>query len=102
MIYYDKINENQKSVIYPNLGTFLKRINFQSYLHNRCHDLEMMSINLSDIAVLNIKGTDYHCIISEINKSGAINPRQNFDLTEKRGTLKKKNLSSYIKRLKKF
>ena len=27
-----------------------------------------MSMNLSDIAILNIKGSDYHCIISLISK----------------------------------
>ena len=33
----------------------------------------MMSMNLSDIAILNIKGFDYCCIISRISKSKAIN-----------------------------
>ena len=42
----------------------------------------MMSINLSDIAILNIKGTGYCCIISLISKNPAIN-LQNADLTEK-------------------
>ena len=32
-----------------------------------------MSMNLSDIVILNIKGADYHCIISGISKSEAIN-----------------------------
>ena len=32
-----------------------------------------MSINLSDLAVLNIKGFDYHCIINLISKNEAIN-----------------------------
>ena len=43
----------------------------------------MMSANLSDIAILNIKGSDYHCIISLISKNEAINLMQNGDLTEK-------------------
>ena len=30
-------------------------------------------MNLSDIAILNIKGSDYGCIISGIGKSEAIN-----------------------------
>ena len=47
----------------------------------------MMSINLSDIAILNIKGCDYGCIISLIGKNEAINLMQNADLTEKSGTL---------------
>ena len=40
---------------------------------NRCHNLSMMSINLSDIAVLNIQASDYHSVISLISKSKAIN-----------------------------
>ena len=54
---------------------------------NRCHDLLMMSVYLSDIAILKIKGSDYCCIISLNSKSEAIHLLQNADLTEKRGTL---------------
>ena len=43
----------------------------------------MMSINLSDIAILNITGSDYHCIISLVSKNEAVNLLQNVDLTEK-------------------
>ena len=46
----------------------------------------MMSKNLSDIAILNIKGFDYGCICSLISKNEAINVMQNADLTEKSGT----------------
>ena len=46
----------------------------------------MMSMNLSNIAFLNIKGSDYCCIVSEIRKLEAINLMQNTDLTEKSGT----------------
>ena len=48
------------------------------------------TVNLSDIAILNIKGSDYCCIISLISKNEAINLLQNADLTEKSGTLKRK------------
>ena len=47
----------------------------------------MTSINLSDIAILIIKGTDHCCIISLISKDEAINLLQNADLTEKSGIL---------------
>ena len=47
----------------------------------------MMSINLSDIAISNIKGSDYRCIISLISKNKAIQLTQNTDLTEITGTL---------------
>ena len=43
---------------------------------NRCHDLLMLSMNLSDISILNIKGFNYYCIISRIRKYEAINLRQ--------------------------
>ena len=43
----------------------------------------MMSINLSNIAILNIKGSDYHCIIRLISKNEVINVMQNADLTKK-------------------
>ena len=45
-----------------------------------------MSMNFSDIAILNIKGSDYCCIFSWISKSVAIKLLQNGDLTEKSGT----------------
>ena len=45
----------------------------------------MMSLNLSDIAILN-KGSDYHCIINGISKSEVINLMQNADLTDKSRT----------------
>ena len=46
---------------------------FQPNVCNRCHDLLMMSMNLSNIAILNIKSSDYCFIISLISKSETIN-----------------------------
>ena len=43
----------------------------------------MISMNFSDIAILNIKGSDYFCIISLISKNKTINLMQNADLTKK-------------------
>ena len=42
-----------------------------------------MSMNLSGIAILNIKDSDYRCIISLISKNEAIQLIQNADLTRK-------------------
>ena len=46
-----------------------------------------MSINLSHIVILNIKVSDYCCIISLTSKNEAINLIKNAELTEKGGTL---------------
>ena len=43
----------------------------------------MMSMTLSDIAILNIEGTDNLYIISRISKSETINLMQNINSTEK-------------------
>ena len=42
---------------------------FQQNVCHRCHDLLVMSTNLSDIAILNFKGSNYCCIISLIRKN---------------------------------
>ena len=70
---------HQKSVIFVTIGSF----KFQPNVYNSCHDLLMMSINLSDTAVLNIEDSDYCCIISFISKNEATNLFQNADLNEK-------------------
>ena len=49
-----------------------KGFKFKINVCNRCHALLLMFINFSDISIWNIKGADYHCIISGINKSELI------------------------------
>ena len=79
---------NQKSTIFFTICIFLdKEFNFHLDVCNGCHDVLMMSMNLIDIAILNIKGADYCCIIYRINKSEAINLMQSIHLTEKKGKL---------------
>ena len=76
---------NQKSAIFVVfLDTGFK---FQPDVCSTCHDLLMMSMNLSDIAILSIKGADYCCIISGISINEAVNLLQKADLKEKSGTL---------------
>ena len=79
MIYYERIvvsedidvNKSSKSKecdIYHYWVFLNKGFKFQRYVCNRSHDLLMMSMNHSDIAILNIKSADYRCIISGISK----------------------------------
>ena len=97
-VYYDRIdvykgidvNKTSRSKeydIYHYWYLLNYSFKFQPIVCNRCHDLLMMSIKLSDIAILNIKGSDYHCIISLISKKDSIKFMQNADLTEKRRAL---------------
>ena len=57
-----------------------------------------MFVNLNNIAILNIKCSNYRCIISLISNNEAMNLMQNADLNEKSGALQSiKNWFSYIK-----
>ena len=94
MLYYDRIDVSEgidvdktsasKECDIFHFWHFLnKGFKFQPTVCNRCHDLLMMSMKFSDIAILNIKSVDYLCIISGISKSEAINLMQTINLTKK-------------------
>ena len=98
MIYYDRIDVSEG--IDVNKTSASKEYDICHYLYflnnsfklqpnvcNKYQDLLMLSVNLSDSAILNIKVSNYHCFISLISKNEAINLLQNADLTEKSGTL---------------
>ena len=70
MIYHDRIdipegidvNKTRESKEYDiwHYWYFLnKGFKFQTYVSNKCHDSLMISMNLSDIAILNIESSDY-------------------------------------------
>ena len=80
------IKANPKSAIFVAIGIF-KGLEFQPNICNGCHDLLMMSMNLKNINILNIKGADYCCITSGVSKSEAINLMQNIKLAENSRTL---------------
>ena len=97
MLYYDRIDVSERIDVDKTIASkgcdichywyFLNySFKFQANVY-KCHDLLMMSINLSDIAILKIKGSNYCCIISLISKNEDINIMQNADLTEKNGIL---------------
>ena len=91
MLYFDRIDISEGTDVNKTSASKEYFLNFSFKFQpndcNKCHDLLTMYMNLSDTAILNIKGSDYHCIISLIGKTEAINLMQNADLTEKSGTL---------------
>ena len=83
MLYYGRIDSASKECVICHYWYFLNySFKFQPNVCNICHDLLMMSMILSNIAILNIKGSDYRCIISLISKNEAINLMQSADLTK--------------------
>ena len=80
MLYFDRIDVSEGIVVNKTCASkechichywyFLNySFKFQQNVCHRCHDLLVMSMNLSDIAILNIKGSNYCCIISLIRKN---------------------------------
>ena len=73
---------DKKSAIFFSIDIFInKGFKFQQNICNRCHYLLMMSMNLSNIAFLNVKDTGYRCINCGISKFEAINLLRNISLT---------------------
>ena len=48
-------------------------LEFQNFISNSCHDMTMLSANISNIAIITFKNVDYRFIIHNISKSEAIN-----------------------------
>ena len=46
---------------------------FQDSACNGYRNLKMLSVNISDVAIISSENIDYHCIIHNIGKSEAIN-----------------------------
>ena len=91
MLYYDRIDvsegidvnkksESKERDVCHYWYLFNHNFKFQPSICNRYHGLSVMSVNLSNIAILNIKGSDYCCIINLISKNEAIILLRNFDL----------------------
>ena len=94
MLYFDRIdisedNDVNKISVSKEWHTYYYwyflnySFKFQTNVCIRCHDLLMMFMNLNNIAILNIKGFGYHCIIGLISKNEVINLIQNANLTKK-------------------
>ena len=83
MLYYHRIdikertdpnksNKNRECMI-CHYWFFNHGFKFQDHVCNDCHDLTMLCLNITDIAIITFKNVDYCCIMYNINKSEAIN-----------------------------
>ena len=74
MLYNDRIDNiskeidiaksnNSKESMICHYFVFNHGVEFQDYVCNGCHDLTMLCLNISDIAIITIKNIDYRCII---------------------------------------
>ena len=80
-MYYDRIDiskgidlaksNNSKECIICHYQFLNHGFKFQDCVCNGCHDLSMLSVNISDSAIIIAENVDYRCIIHNISKSEA-------------------------------
>ena len=94
MLYYDRIdisegfdhtksNRRQEWIIY-HVWFFNHGFKFQDFECNGCHNLIMLSVSISNLAIITVKIFDYSCVVYSISKSQAINLLKNY-VPETRG-----------------
>ena len=94
MLYYDrtdtsegidptKSNNSKEGMVCHN-WFFHHGFKFQDSLCNGCHDLRILCLNISDIAIIINKNIDYRCIIHNISRSEATNSLKNSVLDDRR------------------
>ena len=64
---------------------YFKDVGFKSEPHvcNKCHDVLMNAYKLKNIAILNVKGVNFRCILWGISRDEAVNRLNNSVLEDK-------------------
>ena len=79
----------QKNACFVTIG-ILKMLDlefrFEPHVCNKCHDVLMTAYELKNIAILNVKGVDFRCILWGISRDEAVN-RLNNSVLEDKGVL---------------
>ena len=78
-----KSNNSNECVVY-HYCFFNRWFKYQFFVCNGCHDLLMPFVNISDIAIVVVKGFDYHCLVHDINKYEGIRLLENSVLDDRR------------------
>ena len=75
---------NQKNVCFV-IICYFKDVGFKFEPHvcNKCHDILMTAYELKNIAILNVKGVDFRCILWGISRDEAVSRLNNSVLEDK-------------------
>ena len=76
-------SSNSKECMICHYWFFNHGFKFHESVCNGCHDLTMLSVNISDIAIITVKNVNHRCIIHNISKSEAINLLKNYVLKDR-------------------
>ena len=83
MLYYDRIdiregidltkNNRSKECMICHYWFFNHGFKFQDSTCKGCHELTILIVNISGIAIITVKNVDYCCIIQTFSKFNAVN-----------------------------
>ena len=65
----------------------VKKLNYEKYLCDGCHDLMQKAMNFNDVAIVSLKGNDYRIHFWYMSENVAIVLMTNSDLKDKNGIL---------------
>ena len=51
---------------------YFKDVGFEPHVCNKCHDVLMTAYELKNIAILNVKGVGFRCILWDISRDEAV------------------------------
>ena len=60
------------NVLSATIVFFDKWFKIQNSVCSGCHDMTVLCLNISNFAIITVKGVDYFCIIHGINRSDGI------------------------------
>ena len=83
MLYYNRIDTGEgidptgsnksKECMISHYWFLNHGFKLQDSVWNGCHNLTILCLTISNIAIITVKNVDYRCIIHHINKPNAIN-----------------------------
>ena len=78
---------HQKNVCFVIIRTLkMSNYKFEPHVCNKCHDILVTAYELKIIAMLNVKGVDFRCILQGFDKDEAVN-RLKSSVLEDKGVL---------------
>ena len=83
LINIDKTNASKECMLCHYSYFKDVRFRFEPHVCNKYHDVLMTAYELKNIAILNVKGVDFRCILWGISKDEAVNRLNNFVLEDK-------------------
>ena len=79
----NKTSASKECMLYPYWCFKDVGFKYEPHVWSKCHDVLMTAYEFKNIAILNVKGVDFRCILWSISKDEAINWLNNSVIEDK-------------------